>query len=254
MAEDEVAPHEFIAYRIGREAAPAIVPAPARRAWMDATTEAFANRCLPLLIANQSGWLLLNTHPFTATWTGAADPRGLTVRPDGDVDEAFPVSSHFGHGILTWSVPYLFRTPDGYNLLARGPANAPKDGVAPLEGVVESDWCSATFTMNWKVTRPGAEVAFARDEPFCMIVPMQRGEFARFQPRIEPIAAAPDLELDYRTWQAKRMSFNHRLRRGDPLEASERWQKHYARGTDANGAAAETHETRLRLGSFVSNT
>jgi hypothetical protein len=37
--------------------------------------------------------------------------------------------SHFGSGILTWNVPYLFRTPPGYNLLVRGPANWPKDAA-----------------------------------------------------------------------------------------------------------------------------
>ena len=51
--------------------------------------------------------------------------------------EASPGESHlaeslFGHGILTWTLPYLFRTPPGYNLLARGPANWPKDGSAHL--------------------------------------------------------------------------------------------------------------------------
>ena len=49
-------------------------------------------------------------------------------------DGALPMSSHFGYGILTWTLPYLFRTPPDWNLLARGPSNLPKDGIQALEG------------------------------------------------------------------------------------------------------------------------
>jgi hypothetical protein len=29
----------------------------------------------------------------------------------------------------------------------------PKDGLAPLEGIVEADWAVVPFTMNWKLIR-----------------------------------------------------------------------------------------------------
>lgn len=50
--------------------APPITPAPASRAWMTAQSEAdkgWPSRCLPMLIANQSGWELRNPCAFTAT-------------------------------------------------------------------------------------------------------------------------------------------------------------------------------------------
>ena len=123
------------------------------RSWMAATDQQFANRCLPLLMANQSGWFVLNCHPLRATWTGDDAIAGLCVEYlDGS--PPYPAISHFGYGVLTWTLPYLFRTSPGYNLLVRGPANWPKDGACPLEGVVETDWAVATFTMNWKLTRP----------------------------------------------------------------------------------------------------
>ena len=50
-----------------------------------------------------------------------------------DTDQFLP-SSHFGNGILTWHLPMLFRTPPGYNLSVRGPANYPKDAVCPFRG------------------------------------------------------------------------------------------------------------------------
>src|SRR5213079_167162 len=92
------------------------------------------------------------------------------------------VSSMFGYGIITWEIPYLFRTPPAYNLLARGPANLPKDGAYPLEGLVETDWSVASFTMNWMLTRPSHAVRFAKDEPICMLVPQKRSELEIFEP------------------------------------------------------------------------
>ncbi len=44
-----------------------IVPASHSRAWMDTTTDKFANRCLPLKIANQAGWFILNDRTLRAT-------------------------------------------------------------------------------------------------------------------------------------------------------------------------------------------
>ncbi len=67
----------------------------------------------------------------------------------------YPATSMFGHGILTFHIPFLVRTHPGYNLLVRGPANMPRDGVSPLEGIVETDWAVATFTMSWQLTLSG---------------------------------------------------------------------------------------------------
>ena len=60
----------LVAYRISPERSLDLVPSPAKRAWMDASYRGFANRCLPLLIANQAGWFILNGHEFRATWSG----------------------------------------------------------------------------------------------------------------------------------------------------------------------------------------
>lgn len=105
-----------------------LVPAPPARRWMDETSYRFANRCLPLRMANQAGWFVLNDHPLCATWDGG-DGRGsvsvesLEEMPPGGPATPLLAYSHFGHGILTFEIPFLFRTPPGYNVLARGPAN-----------------------------------------------------------------------------------------------------------------------------------
>src|SRR5205807_231232 len=98
------------------------------------------------------------------------------------------IKSHFGAGVVTFTIPYLFRTPKGVNLWVKGPTNYFKDGAAPLEGVVETDWAVSSFTMNWKLTRPGLPVRFARGEPICMIVPVPRGLAEELDPHQAPIA------------------------------------------------------------------
>ena len=39
-----------------------LVPAGRERAWMNATPGCFAYRCLPMVMANQAGWFVLNSH------------------------------------------------------------------------------------------------------------------------------------------------------------------------------------------------
>jgi len=49
---------ELLAYRLTPKTADEdLWPAPSTRVWMERSPNKFANRCLPLLIANQSGWL-----------------------------------------------------------------------------------------------------------------------------------------------------------------------------------------------------
>src|SRR5882757_10212642 len=135
--------------------APLIRPAPATRAWMDDTPEAFAYRCLPLNIANAHGWEVLNPCGFEAIWDGGSGVEALTIKPDAGAVEGRLAQSLFGQGVITFHVEAIVRTPPGWNLWVGGSPNRHKDGVGPLTGVIETDWSPFTFTMNWRFTRPG---------------------------------------------------------------------------------------------------
>lgn len=240
----------LIAYRLYTPAqAMRIVPAATRRAWMDATGDRVANRCLPMVIANQCGWFLLNTHPFKVRWSGGNHADSLRIFYLEGVDP-YPAESVFGHGILTFHIPYLFRTPPGYNILARGPSNWPKDGAAALEGLIEADWSAATFTMNWQITRSNHTIVFEKDEPICMIVPQRRGELEQFRPRIENIADDPETAAEYAAWAKSRRQFigSRTLR---PTDATiNNYQSHYLRGTRLDGKRFADHQTGLCLQGF----
>lgn len=219
-------------------------PAPRTRVWMDETPQGFAKRCLPLLIANQAGWFCLNSHALRVTWNGGMDKSALHIEYQQGKGPGYAVS-HFGSGILTWNIPYLFRTSPGYNLLVRGPANLPKDGISPLEGLVESDWANSTFTMNWKFTRPGLPVLFDVGFPICMLVPQKRSELESFTARLQGIAEEPEMHADYSEWAASRLAFNADLQVPGSDATKCKWQKDYfqARGV-------ETHQTKLSLSRF----
>jgi hypothetical protein len=161
--------------------APLIRPAPATRPWMDATPESFAYRCLPLNIANAHGWEVLTACAFDAIWDGGAGTEAVTIKPGaGSNLQRAPVSL-FGQGVITFHVEAILRTPPGWNLWVGGSPNRHKDAIAPLTGIVETDWSPFTFTMNWRFTRPYQWIHFDALEPFCFLLPQarhpQRGAF-----------------------------------------------------------------------------
>jgi hypothetical protein len=249
-SSDDAESVELTAYRLDDGSADEdLWAAPIQRAWMEQTPQRFANRCLPLLIANQSGWLLINTETVRLTWDGGRELDSLTIEYEG-APHSRPFVSHFGSGIVTYLVPYLFRTSPGWNLLVRGPSNCPKDGIYPLEGVVETDWATATFTMNWHLTRPGMTVTFIRGEPVAMVVPQRRGDLERVSPRIKDLSSDPSLDAAYQAWQASRQEFLADLDEGG-LPRGKDWQRHYFRGRTVDGYEFPDHQTRLRVNDFV---
>jgi hypothetical protein len=227
--------------------APRIVAASADRAWMDMTDRRYAYRCIPLSIANAMGWDVLSPTRVTAEWNGGTGLPDITVTVEDPAWEGKLASSHFGHGILTFHTGYLFRTEPGVGLWVRGTPNWPKDGIAPLDGIVETDWLTFTFTMNWHFTRPG-RIVFEKDEPFCFISPIAYRALENLQPEIVPLSADPELQKQYETWRVARLDFNARLARNEPEAARQGWQKFYIRGADPSGVQPSPHHlSKIKL-------
>lgn len=231
--------------------APFVRPAPATRDWMDRAPDSFAYRCLPLNIANAHGWEILNPFGFTASWNGDPGIDGVKVVADpGARSEQLPLSL-FGQGVLTFHVEGIFRTPPGWNLWVGGAPNRAKDGIAPLTGVIETDWSPFTFTMNWRFTRPRQPLRFEAMEPFCFVFPVERGAIQAFRPRFEPLDQDPATQERFLAWSHARDDFHAGMTSEMPASSAQRWQKHYYRGTDVSGAALiDDHVTKLRLAPF----
>lgn len=228
--------------------APTIRPAGSRRDWMDATPESSAYRCLPLALANQHGWEVFTPTGFTASWNGGERVEDVTVHMDDPLAMGKPGApmANFGSGILTFETGFLLRTPPGWNIWVMGPVNAPRDGIAPLNGVIETDWSPYAFTMNWRFTRPG-EVRFEADEAIAQLFPVRRDLFDKVETEIRPLHADPKTFEQFETWRLSRADFATRLREGDRDAAELKWQKGYYRGLMPDGSKGPpSHKTKLR--------
>jgi hypothetical protein len=230
---------------------PRIRAASPKRDWMEETPERFAYRCLPLAIANSHGWELLSPCGFEARWTGGNGTEAVEIRLDpGTRPQQAPVSL-FGQGTITFHVEGLIRTSPGWNLWVGGPPNAAKDGLAPLGGVIETDWSPYSFTMNWRFTRKDHWVRFEENEAFCFFFPIQRGLVADTVPQIRPIDEAPELKAAFETWSRSRDAFQKQVADHPPRAPADKWQKLYYRGVDPDGAPGPAdHESKLRPAPF----
>ncbi len=222
---------------------------------MDETQESFAYRCLPLTIANAHGWEILSPCGFEAEWNGGPAPDDVSIVSDpGTVPDQAPVAL-FGHGTVTFHIAGILRTEPGWNLWVGGIPNSAKDGIAPLSGVIETDWSPFTFTMNWRFTRPHHRIRFEENEPFAFIFPLQRGVIDAVAPTILPIEEEPGLKESFEQWSVSRNEFHAKMHRNPSATASEKWQKFYYRGEDASGCPrAADHQVKVRATGFSDGT
>ena len=227
--------------------APRIRPAAPTRDWMDDTPERFAYRCLPLAMANGHGWEIGSPCAFRARWDGGVGPEAVTIEADPASDAHRRPVSLFGDGTLTFHVEGLIRTSPGWNLWISGPANMAKDGVAPLSGLIETDWSPYTFTMNWRFTRPGHWVSWNEDEAFCGFFPVPRSAPEAMEPRFQSLDAEPALAEAFAQWSASRAAFQAHVREHKPSAPADRWKKLYYRGVMPDGTRGSIdHQTKTR--------
>lgn len=236
---------KIVAFEIYPQTDMPLTPAPINRPWMDQTQQRYAYRCLPLTLANQAGWVIGNPTGFSVYWNGGARPDDVILKFDNDRPEK-RISGLFGHGVVTFNMPYLFRTPENINLWVKGPTNSPKDGIHALEGIVETDWTAASFTMNWKLTRANHVVRFDVGEPICMVVPMPRGLIDSLQPRKQSLDSDAETAEAYRRWSADRDEFHRLIATRDERAIERGWQKDYFQGRER----VEVHQTKLAVRPF----
>ncbi len=227
--------------------APEIVPGNSRRDWMDQTTDRYAYRCLPLTMANSTGWDILCPFDIDIVWKGGEQTGDITISsPTHNNHVSTLAVSHFGFGIVTFHTGYLFRTPPGWAVWCMGPPNWPKEKLYPLSGLVETDWLPFPFTMNWRFTEPGL-ASFKKGEPFCFVTLMEHKRMDEVEPKIKSLSSNPQLEADSKAWHESRETFIKRLNEKDPDTLSQGWQRHYMKGEAPSGTSGDSHMTRRRL-------
>ena len=242
---------KFTAFKTDPHTEYEILPAPMKREWMDKFGGNHPYRCLPLVIANQAGWVIPCPVEFTVRWTGHKNKDKALKFKFKERAEYFEkrIHSNFGDGVITFSIPFLLRTEEKMGVLVRGMPNAPKVNCHPLEGYVETDWSPFSFTMNWKILVPFHKVKFEKGEPICFIQPINLDVLENAQPEIFSIDEDPELAEAYKTWSEGRKEFNETK---DPH--SKEWQKHYYQGKDLDGGEHGDHRTALKLDEFSDDT
>ena len=231
---------------------PDMVPGRQSRNWMDAFASRHPYRCLPLSMANTTGWEILCPVGFSAEWNGGPRQEDIVIKADRPTPDLHHlVTSHFSRGVLTMHPQYLFRTPPGWSMMCSGSPNHVKDGIQPLVGLIETDWLPFPFTMNWIFTRPG-RISFERGEPFCFITLVEAKKMEAFQPVVRALESNPGMKGQFEAWNRQRTDFNNRLASGDPEAAKEAWQRFYFKGElpEDMGTAPETHANRRRMKSI----
>lgn len=240
---------ELTAYAVHAKP-PKLAKAVPQRKWMEQANKKFPYRCLPLAIANSIGWDVINPATFIVKWTGGSTPQDVQIQWPSKHKSNMP-HGHFGEAVLTFTMGHLFHTPPGINLMVMGPPNEPKDGIMPCMGIVETDWCPATFTMNWILTRPNHPVTFVAGESICRIVPVPRHLTEMLVPTLRYVDDNPELAAHYQKWRESRGAFNKALR--TPSAATARgWQKDYYLGGGElwPGEGPPDHQTHIRQREF----
>lgn len=190
------------AYRLSRQAvelrAAAETPPPVTRG-ADLDGE------LGLGEVGRQGWVLLCPQAFTASWNGGERAEDVEIAWEGATagdrppETAF-VRSILGSGRLTFYPGYQFKTEGGHVLWLRGPVNAPKDGLAPIESVVDASLLPCTVSVDWQFTRPHQTVRFAAQEPFATLLLVPRAGLESVT--VEVVERESDTEAHERAFQA----------------------------------------------------
>ncbi len=165
------------AYQLHNQAAP-LAPAPGERAW--AAGAALGD--LDLSAANSIGWELRCPYGFEASWNGGPLPEDIHIQIDAPEADTPPfVRSLLGGGRLSFYPGYQIQTEEETSLWLRGPVNAPKDGLAALEQILDASLLPVTIAACWQFTRAGQAVRFAAGEPFAVLLPYPQHLLEQFE-------------------------------------------------------------------------
>lgn len=220
-----------------------IEPASKKRQWMTETDAEYAYRCLPLNIANQHGWAVYLKSDIMFSWDGGISKDSIKIHQDNTK----LAHSHFGHGILTFNLPFLIRLDPNHNLYITGAPNHHIPYMHPCTGIFEADWAPYSFTMNLRITEKNRYIAFSKKDPICFFFPVRRKLVD------DTVATFTDLKNQEPEYKEMYEKFNSNRIEFVPGEDNDGWQKHYFKGQYADGSKCPygtNHQTKIKLDKF----
>jgi len=227
-----------------------------QRNWMDDTISKYAYRCLPLTIANCTGWDLYAPCDFIVSWNGGNHQSDMTINYEKD-DMHF-CGSGFGCGILTFHSGYIFKTSPEWNIMCTAPINEVIDWATPLTGIVETWWLNFTFTINWKLNKPGTYKHDCKI-PVARIIPIPHNPIIETSMCV--LSDNQIIDDEYNDWVDDRQqllddidqSFSTQQDTGKVKldEPKTHWEKTYYTGKDKSGQRINNHIIKKEYPDFV---
>lgn len=207
-------------------------------------------RCLPLTIANQYGFVVSSQFSFSATWDGGKENESIILETD-ETDEVmsnvFPkISTWFGNGILTMSVPFTLRTPPGVNLLTMNPPNYILPNITVMTGVIETDNLRREFTFNLKMQMPNVKVNFPAGFPLAAFMPIPRYYGDAFKLEMAENIFSEDLIIEEMQTQLD----SHVAREQVDIHKNPQVGRDYFLGRDIYGNKFKDHQTPKDIKNF----
>lgn len=176
-----------------------------KRDWMDDTYNKHAYQCLPMTVANVSGWELILQQDVVVEWDGTNSPpkvlEGATLN-----DRALVIPSIIG--IMSFTTGWTFGTEDGYSTFISGSPNYFVDGAVPLSATIPSFWWPDEFNMNWKITKINEPVVFAKGMPFMHFTMIKNDLLESVEFKIENLWDKPDLMSQRMSYGEAKMKKN----------------------------------------------
>ena len=227
-----------------------IRPARPKREWMDRTPENYAYRCLPLSAANSMGWEILNPVNCEFRWNGLTPHTQVFVYREREL--RFGPKSHFGSGVVTWELPFLFRTTPEYGLVVTGPANHDRADITPLDGFIRTDWLPFPFTMNWRITSPDVSIRFEEGEPIARVFPYPLDLLDATEVELHDLDEDLEFKRQFEDWGKQRQQ-NYQSRQqklsttqpGENPDLDSLWNRQYVKGKGASAAEVQ-HQSLFR--------
>lgn len=235
-----------------------IEPASRTRPWMDETPNKYAYRCLPMTIANSTGWDLFATDDFVVSWNGSAHQDDLQINFASNNTHPF-ITSSFGSGIITVHTGVLFRTDREWDMMVMGSPNHIVEWATPLAGIVETWWNDFTFTMNWKLHQAGS-FTWDKNIPLCRVLPIPH-DYDNIEISMNAIELNPVQHDRYKEWERSRCEIideidaaykfgvdGNRVKVGKPKTE---WERNYYSGVRKDGERIENHTIKREFPRFV---
>ena len=229
-----------------------IQPCQPTREWMDKVPQKYIYRCIPMIAANTMGWELLNPTTATAVWNGGELNTDVTISQKET--SRFGAGSHFGSSIVTWYVPFLFRTPPDLGLMVTGPANHEHDKATPLDAFIRTDWLPFPFTMNWRLTQKNVPVTFEKGVSIARIYPFPIALLEQTSLEICDLEDDPEFLSEVQAWGKIRQQNSAKQRKDveNWLEGGEKpkgegvWNSQYVRAKARSEDGYLPHQTVFR--------